>query len=350
MPKNKPMKAAMGGSVESPVSVPVQPPADQGTLVVPKFGMAKGGKVSNQTQRMLKEGGMMQEGGTVDPVSGNDVPVGAMQEEVRDDIPAQLSEGEFVFPADVVRFIGLERLMMMRQAAKEGLSKMEDMGQMSNADEATMEDDGAFESQIDEIMGELGEEDNDVEMAVGGMATDPEAMAQTQQALAQDQQPQNAALTEDQLSAINRTAEGMKAQQMEVAPEKQSKPTEGLTSADIIRQDASKNKDPAKVESFLQKVDRLAAAKKVLIVRHNDTVTVGFLKPNGAIDPLVFTKDTPDRIAEAAAAMLSTAKKAGIKRVESNANADMNVSIFNKLGYPAKKEDPATGIAWSLDL
>jgi hypothetical protein len=351
-----PMGMALGGSVESPVSVPVQPAEAPATLVVPKFGMAKGGTVAKQTQRMLKQGGMMQEGGTVDPVSGNDVPVGAMQEEVRDDIPAQLSEGEFVFPADVVRFIGLERLMMMRQAAKEGLGKMEAMGQMSNADEATEEDTGEFESQIDEIMGELGEEKNeeeeeeDVEMAVGGMATDPAAMAQTQQALAQDQQPQNAALTEDQLNAINITAEGMKAQQMEVPPEKQSKPTEGLTSADIIRQDASKNKDPAKVESFLQKVDKLAAAKKALIIRHNDTVTVAFIKPNGAIDPLVFTKDTPERVAEAAEAMLSSAKRAGIKRIESNANPDTNIAIFNKLGYPAKKEDPKTGIAWSLDL
>jgi hypothetical protein len=78
-------------------------------------GMAKGG---------LAEGGMLQEGGTVDEESGNDVPVGAMKEEVRDDIPAKLSEGEFVFPADVVRYIGLERLMMMRQAAKEGLKKI----------------------------------------------------------------------------------------------------------------------------------------------------------------------------------------------------------------------------------
>jgi hypothetical protein len=342
-----------GQTQHGTITEPQQPESQP--IVTPKFTMAKGGTVAKQTQRMLKQGGMMQEGGTVDPVSGNDVPVGAMQEEVRDDIPAQLSEGEFVFPADVVRFIGLERLMMMRQAAKEGLGKMEAMGQMSNADEATEEDTGEFESQIDEIMGELGEEkdeeeDEDVEMAVGGMATDPAAMAQTQQALAQDQQPQNAALTEDQLTAINRTAEGMKAQQMEVAPEKQSKPTEGLTSADIIRQDASKNKDPAKVESFIQKVDKLAAAKKALIIRHNDTVTVAFVKPNGAIDPLVFTKDTPERVAEAAGAMLSSAKRAGIKRIESNANPDTNIAIFNKLGYPAKKEDPKTGIAWSLDL
>ena len=87
-----------------------------------------------------EEGGLSDQGGTVDPVSGNEVPPGALQEEVRDDIDAKLSEGEFVFPADVVRYIGLEKLMMMRQQAKQGLSMMEKMGQMSNADEAVMED------------------------------------------------------------------------------------------------------------------------------------------------------------------------------------------------------------------
>ena len=46
--------------------------------------------------RGFDDGGLMDEGGTVDPVSGNDVPPGSTQEEVRDDIPAQLSEGEFV--------------------------------------------------------------------------------------------------------------------------------------------------------------------------------------------------------------------------------------------------------------
>jgi hypothetical protein len=52
---------------------------------------------------------------------------------VRDDIPAQLSEGEFVFPADVVRYIGLEKLMKLRQEAKQGLKQMEAMGQMGNS-------------------------------------------------------------------------------------------------------------------------------------------------------------------------------------------------------------------------
>jgi len=81
----------------------------------------------------------------IDEVSGNDVPSGSTREEVRDDIPAQLSEGEFVFPADVVRYIGLAKLMQLRQEAKQGLKQMEAMGQMGNSDEATMADDLPFD-------------------------------------------------------------------------------------------------------------------------------------------------------------------------------------------------------------
>ena len=112
------------------------------------------------------EGGLLDEGGSVDPVSGNDVPIGSTKEEVRDDIPAQLSEGEFVFPADVVRYIGLEKLMMMRQEAKQGLKKMEAMGQMGNSDEATVPDDLPFDET--DIIAE-DDDGNEVEMAVGGL-------------------------------------------------------------------------------------------------------------------------------------------------------------------------------------
>jgi len=106
----------------------------------------------------MQEGGLLQEGGTVDPVSGNDVPVGSTQEEVRDDIPAQLSEGEFVFPADVVRFIGLDNLMKLRQEAKAGLAKMDRMGQMGNSEEAVEDDTGEFDTDIDDIIGEIERE------------------------------------------------------------------------------------------------------------------------------------------------------------------------------------------------
>ena len=119
--------------------------------------------LADQMNNMFAEGGVMQEGGTVDPVSGNEVPVGAMQEEVRDDIDAKLSEGEFVFPADVVRFIGLQTLMKLRDKAKAGLKRMEEIGQMGNAEEVPdgealfggeEMDDDMFSSEIDSIMAE----------------------------------------------------------------------------------------------------------------------------------------------------------------------------------------------------
>jgi len=111
-----------------------------------RYKMKKGGVVPMDRQMdMFQEGGLEQDGGTKDPISGNDVPPGSTQEEVRDDIPAQLSEGEFVFPADVVRYIGLEKLMQMRQEAKMGLAMMERMGQMGNSEEAVMPDDIPFE-------------------------------------------------------------------------------------------------------------------------------------------------------------------------------------------------------------
>ena len=109
-----------------------------------KISKAKGGNINRQME-MFEEGGLKDEGGTVDEESGNDVPIGSTKEEVRDDIPAQLSEGEFVFPADVVRYIGLEKLMQLRQDAKQGLKTMEEMGQMGNSDEATMPDDLPFD-------------------------------------------------------------------------------------------------------------------------------------------------------------------------------------------------------------
>ena len=41
---------------------------------------------------LFEDGGLRDEGGMVDEVSGNDVPVGSTRKEVRDDIPAMLSE------------------------------------------------------------------------------------------------------------------------------------------------------------------------------------------------------------------------------------------------------------------
>ena len=117
---------------------------------------------------LFAEGGMPDDGGEKDPVSGNDVPVGSLAEEVRDDIPAMVSEGEFIFPADVVRFIGLNKLMQLRQDAKMGLKKMEAMGQLGNPEDAELPDDIPFDM-ADIIIMDSDEETKEEEMNMGGL-------------------------------------------------------------------------------------------------------------------------------------------------------------------------------------
>ncbi len=87
---------------------------------------------------------LFEEGGQVDPVSGNDVPLGSTEEEVRDDQPAMLSEGEMVVPADVVRYFGVEHFMKLRDEAKMGYKKMEAMGQFGTEEGQTLPDDTLF--------------------------------------------------------------------------------------------------------------------------------------------------------------------------------------------------------------
>jgi len=133
-----------------------------------RLGMNKGGDVPMKRQMsMFEEGGLLQEGGTVDPESGNEVPIGSTQEEVRDDIPAQLSEGEFVMPADVVRYHGLDKMMALRDEAKMGLQRMDAMGQMGNADEATIPDGVPFN------ISDLVMEDEPMQFNQGGYAMQP---------------------------------------------------------------------------------------------------------------------------------------------------------------------------------
>ena len=92
----------------------------------------KGGAAMEQQMEMafMQEGGLRDDGMDRDPVSGNEVPSGSLAEEVRDDIPAQLSEGEYVVPADVVRFFGIKFFEDLRMQAKMGLAQMEDAGRI----------------------------------------------------------------------------------------------------------------------------------------------------------------------------------------------------------------------------
>ncbi|WP_347852110.1 hypothetical protein, partial [Planktomarina sp.] len=99
----------------------------------PEPNFAQGGVVNdmnNQMEMIFNEGGITDDGMRRDPVSGNEIPPGSLAEEVRDDIPAQLSEGEYVVPADVVRFFGVKFFEDLRTEAKMGLSNMEANGRI----------------------------------------------------------------------------------------------------------------------------------------------------------------------------------------------------------------------------
>jgi len=87
---------------------------------------AEGGAVMDEQMEMA----FGDAGERVDPVSGNEVPTGSLPEEVRDDIPAQLSEGEYVVPADVVRFFGVKFFEDIRAEAKRGFASMEANGRI----------------------------------------------------------------------------------------------------------------------------------------------------------------------------------------------------------------------------
>ena len=74
----------------------------------------------------------------VDPVSGNEIPLGSNAENVRDDIPANLSEGEIVIPADVANYWGVKLFEDLRAQAKMGYAQMAQDGRMGG--EPMMED------------------------------------------------------------------------------------------------------------------------------------------------------------------------------------------------------------------
>lgn len=105
----------------------------------------------------------------IDPVSGNEVPIGSTAEEVRDDIPAQLSEGEYVVPADVVRYYGVRFFEELRAKAKFGFQDMAENGRIGG--EPTDEPDMEMMFDVSEL--EVEDDGKPMEMDEGGYALSP---------------------------------------------------------------------------------------------------------------------------------------------------------------------------------
>ena len=90
-------------------------------LIQKRRGMAEGGLVPDMDEQT--EMAFMAEDENVDPVSGNEIPPGSTAKEVRDDVPVRLSEGEFVIPANVVKYFGVKYFYDLIRKGEEGMAK-----------------------------------------------------------------------------------------------------------------------------------------------------------------------------------------------------------------------------------
>jgi hypothetical protein len=106
--------------------------------------MAKGGSIDIQK---------FMEGGLAD--NADDTP-GATESEVADDIPAMISEGELVVPANVVRYHGLSKYENMRKTALKALDELEDNGQIRPVDSDGTPIVKDVKKQTDEVMASKG--------------------------------------------------------------------------------------------------------------------------------------------------------------------------------------------------
>jgi len=204
---NKKLKD-MGFYVEKPHGKPFKRAEKESFLsgILKKFGFSEGGDVNQQTENDIKnyitkqrfaqggltmneqtemafmqQGGLKDDGMKQDPVSGNPIPNGSMAEEVRDDIPAQLSEGEYVVPADVVRYYGVKHFEDIRNKAKSGLQSMEANGRIGG-EPVPVGGPKAGMQQPQQMAGDLNQDEmNEIQsmmMAVGGFVEEPNNMQQ----------------------------------------------------------------------------------------------------------------------------------------------------------------------------
>ena len=91
--------------------------------------------------KQMKLSGLIADSNNVDPISGNDIPLGATAQGVRDDQTAALSAGEFIIPEHAVRYHGIDFYMNSIQTAETGLEQMDDMGMTGRPDTAVLDKD-----------------------------------------------------------------------------------------------------------------------------------------------------------------------------------------------------------------
>lgn len=115
-----------------------------------------------------------------DEVSGNPIPIGSSAENVRDDIPANLSEDEYVLPAHVVKWHGLRHIMDLQNEAEMGLMSMEMSGLIHEVYEEEPDSEGVEDSEVqatDDTEQEEAEEEDETPQEIPSDMMDVEVAA-----------------------------------------------------------------------------------------------------------------------------------------------------------------------------
>ena len=109
-------------------------------------------------------------------MENKELPPGATEEDVADNIDAKLSPGEFIIPAHVVRFLGLDKLEKMVVKANEQLAELEAGGRIGGEPMEEEEDDVELPFGEDELVG----------FAEGGLVDDQKKAINAGNTLPQD--------------------------------------------------------------------------------------------------------------------------------------------------------------------
>jgi hypothetical protein len=84
-----------------------------------------GMKDKDLSRPRFAKGGMVMSDNSTEGITSNAIPPGGKPSDVADDVPIMASEGEYVIPANVVRYIGLDKIEKMVSDAKVALADME---------------------------------------------------------------------------------------------------------------------------------------------------------------------------------------------------------------------------------
>jgi hypothetical protein len=121
----------------------------------------------------MYHGGLMCGDEDFDEVSGNEIPIGSSAENVRDDIPAMLSDGEYVLPANVVKWHGIKHILAMQDEAEMGLMGMYAEGLIPDLEPEDGEDtDHEMAEMPDEEMADDNVPEEGVEVEVATVMVD----------------------------------------------------------------------------------------------------------------------------------------------------------------------------------